>query len=135
MKLKYKDIKELRESLLEEQGGKCYLCGASIPQPQEALDHDHATGYIRAVLHADCNILLGKIENFLKGRGKNINEKRLKTFLKRVHDYSTGDWSTMPLHPNHRTPKDRKRSLYKRIIKRSKKESTKEKYRKLLKEI
>lgn len=52
------------ESLLEEQGGGCAICGKT---PEEegrnlAVDHDHGTGEIYGILCATCNrVLVGKI--------------------------------------------------------------------------
>lgn len=63
MQMKYKDIKTLREQLYEEQNGICALCSTKMDINDTALDHCHKTGFIRAVLHRQCNRYLGRLEN------------------------------------------------------------------------
>ena len=137
MKIKYSDIALVRQKTLEEQDYTCSLCDHIIREGEDVLDHDHTTGYIRSVLHSDCNMLLGKIENFLNGRGKRIKygSNRLVTFLDTVHSYITASYDGNLIHPKHKLPIDRQKSKYKRLIKASKKKETKDKYRKLLKEL
>jgi hypothetical protein len=56
---------ELYSSLLEEQGGKCGICGsdkAGKKGQRFAVDHDHATGDIRGLLCIACNSHLGWYE-------------------------------------------------------------------------
>lgn len=62
----------IRDRLLAEQGGRCGICpavtatraearpGYPYPPTTWALDHDHATGFIRGVLCRSCNTLLGR---------------------------------------------------------------------------
>lgn len=70
--LKTTEIKQLREELLQEQGGCCPLCGRIIEHP--CLDHQHrrrkmdepgpdGAGLVRGVLCRDCNALEGRIWN------------------------------------------------------------------------
>jgi len=47
-------------------------------------------------------------------------------------EYWGQDYSENPIHPKHLTDKDKLLRKYKRLLKRSKRESTKEKYRKLI---
>lgn len=64
----YHITKELYDEMLEAQGGVCAICG----QPETStyrgkirtmsVDHDHATGAIRALLCGDCNRFVGFIE-------------------------------------------------------------------------
>ncbi|ONK09556.1 endonuclease domain-containing protein [Streptomyces sp. MP131-18] len=55
---------EQYQSMVEEQGQRCGLCGE---QPDTAkrmhVDHDHATGQIRALLCHHCNLLLGNAKD------------------------------------------------------------------------
>lgn len=44
--------------MYEEQGGKCYLCGASQDR-NLAVDHCHSTGKVRKLLCSQCNQALG----------------------------------------------------------------------------
>src|SRR6266849_6520316 len=64
----YHITKELYDEMLEAQGGVCAIC----EQPETStyrgkirtmsVDHDHATGAIRALLCSDCNRFVGFIE-------------------------------------------------------------------------
>lgn len=50
------------ERLLEGQGGCCAICGTSKPWSRSdyfAVDHDHASGKVRALLCHRCNTGLG----------------------------------------------------------------------------
>ena len=58
---------ERYQAMLREQGGVCAIChqpekhrdGASGKTKDLAIDHDHATGAIRALLCSSCNTALG----------------------------------------------------------------------------
>ena len=64
----YRITKEVYDEMSEAQGGVCAICG----QPETStylgkirtmrVDHDHATGAIRALLCSDCNRFVGFIE-------------------------------------------------------------------------
>lgn len=62
-KLKASEVKPTRLAILLEQNGKCALCQLPCTIENARLDHNHATGAVRGVLHNGCNALLGKIEN------------------------------------------------------------------------
>lgn len=50
------------QTLLEEQGGVCFICG----QPDKrnlAVDHNHKTGAVRRLLCTNCNTALGKFQD------------------------------------------------------------------------
>ncbi len=136
-KLKQKEIAPYRAKKLSSQNGICALCFTKIKTGSDTLDHDHTTGYVRAVLHADCNILLGKIENFLNRRGKALRDgeqgKRLPAFFINVYSYMVDNYSYNPLHPKHLTPEEKEIKLYKKRMKKAKRETTKKKYRDLIK--
>lgn len=57
------DVAKARNALLQEQGGIDPITNLPIPDKQAVLDHDHKTQYVRAVLHRQSNVVLGKIEN------------------------------------------------------------------------
>ncbi len=44
------------QALIDSQGGLCALCGV---RPATQVDHDHATGRVRAILCLHCNAGLG----------------------------------------------------------------------------
>lgn len=55
---------EQYEALYEAQGGVCYICRrAKGITKRLAVDHDHATGYVRGLLCAKCNGYLGYIRD------------------------------------------------------------------------
>ena len=103
IKIKQKDIRLLREQYYLEQNGLCAICHELV-QPEEAvLDHDHKTGYLRAVLHRGCNAYIGHMENNL-ARNR-ITPSRLDMILANFKNYVA---STKPiLHPTHKTPEER----------------------------
>jgi hypothetical protein len=104
MKLKYREVKPLREKMLKEQEYKCKLCEEPITDLSEAvLDHDHKTGQIRAVLHRGCNAFLGKVENSLVIN--RISQNRLKLIFDNYWRYID---TLQPLvHPTHKEPKQK----------------------------
>lgn len=133
LKLKQKEVPEYREQLLQDQKGVCPLCRQEIRQEEAALDHDHTSGHVRAVLHRDCNVLLGYVENFLKGRGKRLSTSGgIYDFMGNIFRYMEANYDLMPLHYKHKTEADKLKSLYRRKIKQVKKEETKEKYRQMI---
>ena len=54
-------------NILNEQSGKCAICGTSEIRRAKAkyfnVDHNHKTGKIRGLLCHDCNVLLGKLND------------------------------------------------------------------------
>jgi len=134
-KLKQPQIYEWRERFLEKNSGKCPLCGEAILPKDRALDHDHKTGHIRDTLHMDCNILLGKIENYIGRYGKRFREEGvLHAALKNMSSYIHTDYTQNPLHPTHRTPEDKVIRVYKRRMRLAKTQATKDKYKALIAE-
>jgi hypothetical protein len=72
--LKAKDVPDLRTQILNEQNGRCAICGIQITNDTGiSLDHQHKTsrevigedgaGLIRGVLCRSCNVWEGKIWN------------------------------------------------------------------------
>lgn len=47
------------KTLWEKQSGKCPVCKMSLPEKDFQVDHSHATGRVRGLLHRACNTLLG----------------------------------------------------------------------------
>jgi len=64
-------LKPVRAKLTRQQQGKCPLCGLPL-EIDAVLDHDHASGDVRAVLHRWCNSVLGRIENWPRRVGKGV---------------------------------------------------------------
>ncbi|MBV9293805.1 MAG: endonuclease VII domain-containing protein [Frankiales bacterium] len=51
---------EEHQALLEQQGGRCVICGAT---PPTHTDHDHSTGAVRGLLCGPCNMGLGQFRD------------------------------------------------------------------------
>lgn len=108
---------KFRQKLLEEQGGLCALCGYPISKDKKnhplaaALDHDHKTGRVRAVLHFQCNVLEAKNFNSLRKNLFNPTDEqdllRLRKLFSGLVDYWIADYSSNPLHMSHRTPEEK----------------------------
>ena len=52
-------------TLFQEQGGKCAICGVHQLELKQTLsvDHDHSTGQIRGLLCGNCNRALGMMKD------------------------------------------------------------------------
>ena len=50
---------EAYAELLASQGGRCAICGTPPGRRSLAVDHDHETGAVRALLCVRCNVGLG----------------------------------------------------------------------------
>lgn len=77
-KLKRADVEAFKAELMEKQGYKCPLCGCSLKAVKpinRVLDHDHDSGFCRAVVCRGCNGAEGKILNVIAGYGKAGNNK------------------------------------------------------------
>ena len=70
LKIRFNLTFEEYNSMLEQQGGVCKLCGKeetarknnSEEKRMLAVDHDHDTGKVRGLLCAKCNVQLGHYE-------------------------------------------------------------------------
>lgn len=107
-RLKASEVAAYRATLLDQQDGRCVLCGESIEAGDDVLDHDHKTGHVRGVLHSGCNAMLGHVENN-RPRYRMLGA-RLRRWLNAVFTYIHTDYSNRPLHYTHRTD-DEKRLL------------------------
>lgn len=59
---KYNITIEEYDSIFKEQDGVCAICGEPQLNQRLAIDHDHTTGRIRALLCIRCNTWLGQLE-------------------------------------------------------------------------
>lgn len=63
--LKPKDKGSLRQHLLIKQDYRCAVCNKDLSEEKNTnrhVDHSHKTKFVRGVLCATCNLVLGKIE-------------------------------------------------------------------------
>lgn len=61
-KKKYGITLEEKRQMYLEQDGNCLGCGKEMLTSRDCqVDHDHATGKIRGLLHRNCNLILGMI--------------------------------------------------------------------------
>lgn len=107
MKLKIKDIPNLRTAIALEQENKCWLCKIDLRTVTACLDHDHESGFIRGVLCQNCNGIEGKINNLAR-RAK--RERTKAEFLKSILNY-WDCYSIAPrhqIHPTHKTADEKR---------------------------
>lgn len=105
VKLKGKDVKSTRVSLLEKQGYRCSLCERECTEEQAVLDHDHKGGHIRSVLHRACNAAEGKIMNSMRRFGIPNPIQFLENMIEYQRTHATNQ--TGLIHPLHKTPEEK----------------------------
>ncbi len=49
--------------MLSAQGGVCAICNQPPTKHRLAVDHDHASGRVRGLLHNTCNAALGALRD------------------------------------------------------------------------
>ena len=131
MRLKRQEIKEYRAKLLRKQQGICPLCSLKIEQEDATLDHNHTTGKVRRVLHRSCNTAEGKILSWCFRTKSNDPELLLSNLIL----YWRESYDDQPYHPAHLTEDQKLIKKYRRLLRKSKRERTKQKYRDLIKEV
>lgn len=90
-KLKASEVAAYKKELLDKQGWKCPLCGGSlkaVAPKNRVLDHDHETGFCRAVVCRGCNGAEGHIKGVISGYGKAGNSRYFQLqWLERLYEY------------------------------------------------
>ena len=120
MRIKNSDIPAMREKIIAEQAGKCWLCDIDLKTVVPCLDHNHQTGHIRGVLCGNCNGIEGKISN-LANRAK--RDKTRYDFVNKVLSY----WNHFSacqrkeIHPSHKTTDEKRLRRNKKARARRKK--------------
>ena len=61
-RIKTTQVGAVRTEFADKQGGRCAICLQPTPPASQVLDHDHTTGYLRAMLCRNCNGIEGKIK-------------------------------------------------------------------------
>ena len=98
--VKSTEIKALRDSLLNSQGGICAV--TSVNLETGALDHDHTSGKIRGVLLDQCNLLEGRyLKLFNKARLNTKYGLTFADFLINLGSYLKEGSSEARLHYKH----------------------------------
>lgn len=131
-KIKTSELARVRTDLWKEQNFICPLCGNPILKGQEVLDHDHVTGYVRQVLHRQCNQVEGRVLSWITRTGQKPD---LIQFLKNVVKYWEKDYSGNPVHPTHLTDTEKEIKRLKKKIRSLKTDKGKAKYIKQLEEL
>lgn len=77
--LTQKDIKILRDNILNKQNNICPICNKEIKEGKAVLEHSHkkkvgGSGLIRGVCCTNCNIMIGKVENNCKRYNISLEE-------------------------------------------------------------
>jgi len=110
-KMKQKDIKPLREKMLQEV---CPLCLKSYEGKVACLDHCHITGLIRAPLCSWCNSQLGKMEG---AAIRAVGKDNMLAFLERAIDYVKfhSENPSEYEHPTHGVKKKKKRKTRSKV--------------------
>ncbi len=93
------DVKKVREKLLKEQHGYDKLTGLEIPKGQAVTDHNHKTQFVRGILHRQCNVVLGKIENLWTRYLSYWYPGTLSQFLRQASTYIDAPDDKRYLHP------------------------------------
>ena len=63
--MNYQTEKYIRKLFYDAQSGVCPICGKPLTG-KISLDHDHATGEPRGLLHQQCNMKVAQIETHTK---------------------------------------------------------------------
>lgn len=94
---------------LAKQGGRCPLCGKRIIAASDAvLDHDHATGEVRGVLHRSCNAAEGKVAHAAGRWGaKSAAYSDILPWLRRLVAYLEQPGHGV-LYPSYRTEEEKR---------------------------
>lgn len=120
VRLKPAEVASHRNKLLKEQLSTCPLCMKYIHAKDAALDHCHTTGRCRSTLHRNCNSVEGRVLHWARRAGCDP-----KLYLKNLLVYWDQDYSSNPIHPNHRTPIEKKVRTLRRRMNKAKRSTTK----------
>lgn len=93
------DVKNERTARLKHQGHIDPVVNDVIPFGKGALDHDHKTDSVRAVLHSQNNAALGKVENAFQRYVKPFFDISISDWLANMSEFLSEDYSQNPLHP------------------------------------
>ncbi|HXB11394.1 MAG TPA: endonuclease domain-containing protein [Bacteroidia bacterium] len=119
---KQEQIAFLKDKLLKEQDYICPLCEADMLQMEvknRCLDHDHETGLVRAVVCRNCNSMEGKITGCIRRAKRNLTKEHWFSNLIN-HWEAPIAYALNIIHPNYKTPYQKKELRNKRARRKSK---------------
>lgn len=118
-------IAAIRAKMAKEQGGLCALCHKPFTAKDgPALDHDHTTGLVRAVLHRSCNGIEGRVLKLAQRAHAGLSAR---DYLVRLGQYYVihDNPQTNLIHPEHLTDdQKREKANAARRVARAKKAGT-----------
>jgi len=98
--LTQKSLQEWKKQQYDKQQGKCALCGLPMDSASAAAgDHNHATGYMRGLLHGNCNVLEGRVIGLMYRAGLK-GKVEFADVLEALAAYWRNDYSENPIHPS-----------------------------------
>ena len=112
--LKTKDIKTIKQMLLEKQGYRCAICGKELTLENSVLDHQHkqrksdkngvnGDGLVRGVICQEDNLSEGKIWNSTsRFQGARTPQDRINWLRKLIEYYSRDPYPF--IHPSEKIP-------------------------------
>ena len=112
--LKTKDIKTIKQMLLEKQGYRCAICGKELTLENSVLDHQHkqrksdkngvnGDGLVRGVICQEDNLSEGKIWNATgRFQGARTPQDRIDWLRKLIQYYEAGTYPF--IHPTEKVP-------------------------------
>lgn len=110
-RIKASQVPAVREALLKHQGYVCPLCSGSLKataKKSPALDHDHATGFLRGVVCINCNGIEGKVFNLVRrARGGMTTTEWLNNLIRYYNLHSTPQHGGV-LHHTHKTAEEKR---------------------------
>lgn len=107
--LKQKELKEIRDEILEKQGFRCAICGKELSKEDCVLDHQHkikksdpngenGNGLIRGVLCREDNCLEGRLfNNMFRYKQIKTDEERIEWLQNLIEYYKRPKYSL--IHP------------------------------------
>ena len=126
--LKTKDIKTIKQMLLEKQGYKCAICGKELTLENSVLDHQHkqrksdkngvnGDGLVRGVICQEDNLSEGKIWNSMsRFQGARTPQDRINWLRKLIKYYEQEKYPY--IHPTEKVkPKDVSKFNFNKMIK------------------
>ena len=126
--LKTKDIKTIKQMLLEKQGYRCAICGKELTLENSVLDHQHkqrksdkngvnGDGLVRGVICQEDNLSEGKIWNSMsRFQGARTPQDRINWLRKLIKYYEQEKYPY--IHPTEKVkPKDVSKFNFNKMIK------------------